>query len=89
MPNPDKFHVDTRYQFVGMVMGLSFSSGMALELYLPTMFWKLLAKDKVSLPDLFSVDAKQGELLKRLRDNIGWLQHAPYARCSTPPNRVC
>lgn len=56
----------SRFEFLGILMGVCIRTGANLILDLPQFFWKQLVGQKITLDDLFEIDSRLTQLLKAM-----------------------
>ncbi len=78
MINPattNSYHLNL-FEFVGLLMGCSIRTGAHLALDMPSLFWKQLVGQNISLNDLELVDFQYTGLIR-------WLQKCPSEQAFT------
>ena len=56
------------YEFIGKLMGLALRTKNSLNLNLPPVIWKMLIRDKITEPDIESIDVTAFNLVKDMEN---------------------
>ena len=55
------------FEFIGKLMGMSLRAKLCLPFEFPTLIWKKLASEPVTLSDLFAIDAISANFIEKIR----------------------
>ncbi|CAF3035361.1 unnamed protein product [Rotaria sp. Silwood2] len=65
---PDEFK--NQYRFVGQLMGMAIRTRNFLDVRFPTLLWKQLVQEKVTIEDIEAIDISSFSIINQMEENI-------------------